>query len=75
MRTIFPTYPGFQSLPGGIKQALVASENFFFDDADADGAKIAHPNLFTRTLAGARDPVFHLRSAIKPLVSTVNIKV
>lgn len=33
MRTIVLTYPGFASLPRGIKQLLVASENFFFDEA------------------------------------------
>jgi hypothetical protein len=30
MRTIILTYPGYQSLPRGIKQMLVASENFYF---------------------------------------------
>ena len=33
MRSIMWTYPGFQSLPRGIKQMLVASENDFFSDA------------------------------------------
>jgi hypothetical protein len=32
MRTIILTYPGYQSLPRGIKQMLVASENFYFDE-------------------------------------------
>jgi len=33
MRTIVLTYPGFASLPRGIKQMLVASEQFYFDEA------------------------------------------
>jgi hypothetical protein len=68
MRTIILTYPGFQSLPRGIKQMLVASETFFFDDAEAAGAKIAQPNLFMRPLADVRGRAFYLRSAGKPLV-------
>jgi hypothetical protein len=39
MRTIILTYPGYQSLPRGIKQMLVASENFYFDEI---GAVVAH---------------------------------
>ena len=41
MRTIILTYPGYQSLPRGIKQMLVASENFYFDEF---GAIVAHVN-------------------------------
>ena len=41
MRTIILTYPGYQSLPRGIKQMLVASENFYFDEI---GATAAHVN-------------------------------
>ena len=33
MKSIIVTYPGFQSLPRGVKQMLVASENMFFGDA------------------------------------------
>jgi hypothetical protein len=33
MRTIILTYPGYQSLPRGIKQMLVASENFYFEES------------------------------------------
>ena len=54
MRTIILTYPGFQSLPKGVKQMLVASENFFFGDAEAAGEKIAQPNLLTRPPADVR---------------------
>ncbi|HKW28530.1 MAG TPA: hypothetical protein VJT54_04280 [Verrucomicrobiae bacterium] len=32
MRTIILTYPGYQSLPRGIKQMLLASESFYFDE-------------------------------------------
>lgn len=35
MRTIVLTYPGYQSLPRGIKQLLVASENFYFDESQS----------------------------------------
>jgi hypothetical protein len=51
MGTIILTYPGYQSLPRGIKQMLVASENFYFDEIGAtephvnsdqpEGAKLA----------------------------------
>jgi hypothetical protein len=33
VKTIILTYPGFQSLPKGLKQMLVASESFFFGEA------------------------------------------
>jgi len=33
MRSIVFTYPGFSSLPRGLKQLLVASENHFFVEA------------------------------------------
>jgi hypothetical protein len=33
MRTIVFTYPGFASLPRGIKQLLVTSESIFFREA------------------------------------------
>jgi hypothetical protein len=35
MRTIMMTYPGFQTLPRGIKRMLVASESFFFGEAQS----------------------------------------
>jgi hypothetical protein len=41
MRTIILTYPGYQSLPRGIKQMLVASENFYFDEF---GTTVTHVN-------------------------------
>jgi hypothetical protein len=44
MRTIILTYPGFQSLPRGVKQLLLATENFYFEEprsaaARPDGAR------------------------------------
>ena len=32
MKSIMVTYPDFQRLPKGLKQLLVASESFFFDE-------------------------------------------
>jgi len=33
MKSIMATYPGFQTLPRGVKRLLLTSENFFFVDA------------------------------------------
>ncbi len=33
MRSIMMTYPGFQSLPRGIRKMLLVSETFFFVEA------------------------------------------
>jgi hypothetical protein len=33
MKSIVTTYPDFQMLPKGVKQLLVASETFFFQDS------------------------------------------
>lgn len=38
MKSIMVTYPDFQSLPKGLKQMLLASETFFFDETKL------HPN-------------------------------
>jgi len=38
MKTIILTYPGFQSLPKGLKQMLVASEAFFFGEVRSAAA-------------------------------------
>ena len=32
MKLIMTTYPGFQTLPKGVKQMLLVSESFFFDE-------------------------------------------
>jgi hypothetical protein len=39
MKTIITTYPGYQELPAGIKRMLVASEDFFFREAQSASAK------------------------------------
>ncbi len=41
MRTITLAYPGFQTLPRGVKKMLVVSESFFFGESDT--SKTAHP--------------------------------
>jgi hypothetical protein len=33
LKSISTTYPGFQALPKGIKQLLVVTESFYFDEA------------------------------------------
>jgi hypothetical protein len=33
LNSITATYPGFQSLPRGVKQMLLVSESVFFDEA------------------------------------------
>jgi hypothetical protein len=33
LNSITATYPGFQSLPKGVKQMLLVSESVFFDEA------------------------------------------
>jgi hypothetical protein len=33
LHSITATYPGFQSLPKGVKQMLLVSESVFFDEA------------------------------------------
>jgi hypothetical protein len=41
MKSIIWTYPGFQTLPRGIKQMLVASESDFFSAAKPAAANVA----------------------------------
>ena len=59
MRTIVLTYPGYQSLPKGIKQLLVATENFYFDESGSAAgnrkAKDAKPVQFPSS-AGFGNP-------------------
>jgi len=33
MKSVTTTYPGFHALPKGVKQMLLVSESFFFDEA------------------------------------------
>ena len=56
MKLIMTTYPGFQALPKGVKQMLLVSESFFFDEVqrpaksvvtilDTNGAPSFSPGL------------------------------
>jgi hypothetical protein len=45
------TYPGYQCLPRGIKQLLLASENFFFEESKPVGI-----NRKSKTAEGAQFP-------------------
>ena len=59
MRTIILTYPDFRSLPKGVKQMLIASENFYFDEA---GSTVAIKNN-----AGPKDAKIAQFSAVTDL--------
>lgn len=52
MKPIMMAYPGFQSLPKGLKQMLVESESFFFEEDTKfirrDG-KPAYPSVYRIT--------------------------
>ena len=39
MKSIMTTYPDFQALPKGLKQLLLASESFFFDEMSIGAGK------------------------------------
>lgn len=46
MKSILITYPNFQALPKGVKQMLLASESFFFNQPSAApkrGKEIVQP--------------------------------
>ena len=49
-KSIMVTYPGFQTLPKGVKQMLLASESHFFDAAN--GARDPRPAAFTGIVEG-----------------------
>jgi hypothetical protein len=59
MKSIVLTYPGYQTLPRGLKRMLVASENSFFSEATADrsNGKLQNTSLWrgsgTRMTYGA----------------------
>ena len=40
MKTIISTYPGFQSLPKGVKQMLVATESFYYTETNRVALKV-----------------------------------
>jgi hypothetical protein len=49
MKLIMNTYPGFQTLPKGVKQMLLVSESFFFDEMrrpTKSAAQHPHPTGF-----------------------------
>ena len=55
MKSIMMTYPEFRALPKGLKQLLLASESFFFDETEArpkdglhDGQTLAILNHIAR---------------------------
>jgi len=43
MKSILVTYPNFQGLPKGLKQMLLASESFFFDQSKTAPRQSAGP--------------------------------
>jgi hypothetical protein len=43
MRTITLAYPGFQTLPRGVKKMLVVSESFFFGESDTSKTPHSQP--------------------------------
>ena len=43
------TYPDFQSLPREVKKLLLASESYFFEEASAPHATVAHWETSTKT--------------------------
>lgn len=57
MRTIILTYPGFQSLPRGIKQMLLASENFYFDESSSGAANRKPKDIKIPVLSGLGNPL------------------
>jgi hypothetical protein len=52
LSSITATYPGFQSLPKGVKQMLLVSESVFFDEA-----RPVQKSIRTATAAGGPHPV------------------
>jgi len=60
-KSIMVTYPGFQRLPKGVKQMLLASESHFFDGAN--GARDPRPAVF----AGLFDGMGEIQRAVQTL--------
>jgi hypothetical protein len=57
MRTIILTYPGYQSLPRGIKQMLVASENFYFDESKSAALNRKSKDAKIPVMSGLGNPL------------------
>ena len=45
LKSIVCTYPDFRTLPKGLKQMLVASENLFFNEVSAAPAQVVSRNI------------------------------
>jgi hypothetical protein len=54
MRSTMLTYPGFQTLPRGVKRMLLESESFFFGEAKSWTAKAAPGKLAIRISLGGK---------------------
>jgi hypothetical protein len=56
MKPIMMVYPGFQMLPKGLKQLLVESESFFFEEETTffrrDRRPVGSPSVNARLVAG-----------------------
>jgi hypothetical protein len=49
-KSIICTYPDFRSLPKGVKQMLVVSENLFFEEAQTTWLKTEEHNAVNKYL-------------------------
>jgi hypothetical protein len=66
MSTTILNYPGFQTLPKGVKQMLLASEAHFFDHGEPPSIARQYLTQAVRVVRGSRDfrinPLFAPRS-------------
>jgi hypothetical protein len=53
MKSIITTYPDFQSLPKGVRRMLVASESFFFHEANS---RMQKPRISEATTGSTPGP-------------------
>ncbi len=65
MKSIMVTYPGFGLLPKGVKQLLLASENFFFEQAmspphrgDEKAESLPHRGKDSKAIRQVWDPAW-----------------
>jgi hypothetical protein len=61
LNSITSTYPGFQSLPKGVKQLLLVSESLFFEDAKTAPKAESGPHQAPVTVP---HEVLHLKQAV-----------
>lgn len=68
MKSIMVTYPGFQGLPKGIKQLLLASESHFFEEAKSAPlpSTFSHPDYWAPS-AARKPAAVHTLSPASPL--------